>query len=271
MTEIKNTQIHPTAIIDPAAKVGSNVKIGPYCTVGAGVHLGDGVVLRSHVVVEGDTSIGAKSELFPFCVVGAPPQDLKFHGEKSSTVIGSETVIREHVTIHPGTEGGGLETRVGDKCLIMVGAHIAHDCQVGNHVIMANNATLGGHVSIGDFAVLGGICGVHQFVRIGHHAMVGGFSGVENDVIPYGSVLGNRAFLSGLNLVGLKRRGFSREDIHALRAAYRLMFAEEGNMTERLTDVSEMFKDHAAVMEIVHFIQADSSRAVCQPQTKRAA
>lgn len=265
------TDIHPTAIVDPGAQLGEGVSVGPYCVVGAEAKLGDNVSLRSHVVIDGDSTLGDGVEVYPFTTIGLPPQDLKFKGENSRIEIGGGTVIREHVTVHPGTQGGGLTTVVGSNCLLMVGAHIAHDCRVGNNVVMANNATLGGHVRIGDFAVLGGLAGVHQFVRIGHHAMVGGLSGVENDVIPYGSVMGNRAYLSGLNIVGLKRRGFSRDDIHALRAAYRLMFAEEGTMSERLADVAQMFKDNAAVMEIVNFIQTDSSRAVCQPQTKRAA
>ncbi len=265
------SEIHSTAVIAAGAEVGNGVSIGPYCVIGAGVRLHDNVTLRSHVVIEGDTEIGAECHIYPFATIGLPPQDLKYKGEPSRTKIGVGTVIREHVTIHPGTTGGGLLTTVGANCLLMVGSHIAHDCDVGDNVVMANNATLGGHVHVGDYAVLGGLAGVHQFVRIGHHAMVGGLSGVENDVIPYGSVMGNRAYLSGLNIIGLKRRGFSRDDIHALRAAYRLMFAEEGTMSERLTDVAQMFKDNAAVMEIVHFIQADSSRAVCQPQTKRAA
>lgn len=265
------TDIHPTAVIDPKANLGTGGSIGAYCCVGAEVQLGDGVQLKSHVVLEGITSIGANSEIFPFAVIGARPQDLKYRGEPSRVEIGENTIIREHVTVHPGTEGGGLVTHVGSDCLVMVGAHIAHDCQVGNSVIMANNATLGGHVTVGDYAILGGLSGIHQFVRIGHHGMVGGLSGVENDVIPYGSVMGNRAYLCGLNTVGLKRRGFSRENIHSLRAAYRLLFAEEGTLAERLEDVAEMFSDNAAIMEIVHFIQADSSRAVCQPQTKRAA
>ncbi|MCZ6496679.1 MAG: acyl-ACP--UDP-N-acetylglucosamine O-acyltransferase [Alphaproteobacteria bacterium] len=265
------TKIHPTAIIDPAAEVGEGVSIGPYCCVGPHVRLGASVKLQSHVVVDGRTEIGANSEVYPFAVIGARPQDLKYKGEPSQVVIGQRTVIREHVTIHPGTAGGGLMTRVGSDCLIMVGAHVAHDCLIGSSVIMANNTTLGGHVTIGDYAILGGLAAIHQFVRIGHHSMVGGLSGVENDVIPYGSVIGNRAYLSGLNTVGLKRRGYSREDIHSLRAAYRLLFAEEGTLAERLDDVADMFKDDAAVMEIVHFIQADSSRTVCQPQTKRAA
>jgi UDP-N-acetylglucosamine acyltransferase len=259
------TEIHPTAIVDPAAEYEEGVYIGPYCCVGPDVRLGTNVKLQSHVVVDGRTEIGANSEVYPFAVIGAPPQDLKYHGEPSQVVIGERTVIREHVTIHPGTAGGGLLTRVGSDCLIMVGAHVAHDCEVGNSVIMANNATLGGHVTIGDYAILGGLAGIHQFVRIGQ------LSGVGKDVIPYGFVIGVRSYLSGLNTTGMKRRGFSREDIHSLRAAYRLLFAEEGTLVERLDDVSDMFKENAAVMEIVHFIQADSSRAVCQPQTKRAA
>lgn len=265
------SNIHPTAIVASGAKLSDDVTVGPYCIVGDGVTLGDGVVLRSHVVIEGETTLGDGCEVFPFTTIGLPPQDLKYKGEPSRVEIGAGTVIREHVTIHPGTAGGGLLTTVGANCLIMVGAHVAHDCQVGKGVVMANCATLGGHVKIGDYVILGGLAGVHQFVRVGHHAMVGGLSGVENDVIPYGSVMGNRAYLSGLNIIGLKRRGFSRDDIHALRAAYRLMFAEEGTMSERLSDVAEMFKDNAPVMEIMHFIQTDSSRAVCQPQTKRAA
>lgn len=265
------TEIHPTAIVAPGAQIGAGVTIGPYCVVGGAVKLADNVRLHSHVVIEGDTTLGAGCQVFPFATIGLPPQDLKYKGEPSRIVIGAGSIFREHTTVHPGTSGGGLLTKVGANCLVMVAAHIAHDCDVGDNVVMANNATLGGHVHVGDYAVLGGLAGVHQFVRIGHHAMVGGLSGVENDVIPYGSVMGNRAYLSGLNIIGLKRRGFSRDDIHALRAAYRLMFAEEGTMAERLQDVAEMFKDNAPVMEIVHFIQTDSSRAVCQPQTKRAA
>lgn len=264
-------EIHPTAIIAPGAEFGTGVSIGPYCVIGAGVCLSNNVRLHSHVVIDGNTALGDGCEVFSFATLGLPPQDLKFKGEPSRVEIGAGTVFREHATVHGGTAGGGLLTVVGSNCLVMVGAHIAHDCHVGNNVVMANNATLGGHVHVGDFAVLGGLAGVHQYVRIGHHAMVGGLSGVENDVIPYGSVMGNRAYLSGLNIIGLKRRGFSRDDIHALRAAYRLMFAEEGTMSERIQDVAEMFKQNAPVMEIVHFIRADSSRAVCQPQAKRAA
>lgn len=263
--------VHPTAIVEDGAELGEGVRIGPYCYVGPKVEIAENAVLKSHVVVDGHTSIGPGCELFPFSVIGHRPQDLKFKGEDSRIEIGADTVIREHVTIHPGTRGGGMVTRVGADCLVMVASHIAHDCQVGSKVVMANNATLGGHVHVGDGVILGGFVGVHQFVRIGHHAIIGGMSGVENDIIPYGSAVGNRAYLTGLNIIGLKRQSYSREDIHSLRAAYRLLFAEEGTLSERLEDVAEMFKGNAAVMEIVDFIQVDSSRSVCQPQSKRAA
>ncbi|MBF0332494.1 MAG: acyl-ACP--UDP-N-acetylglucosamine O-acyltransferase [Alphaproteobacteria bacterium] len=258
--------IHPTAIVDPAAKLADDVSIGPYCVVGPEVSLAARVELVSHVVVAGRTSIGEGCRIFPFASIGHQPQDLKFKGEPSTLVIGRDNLIREHVTMNPGTAGGGMITRVGDGCLFMMGSHVAHDCVVGDSVIMANNATLAGHVTVGEFAVLGGLSAVHQFVRIGRHAMIGGMSGVETDIIPYGSVTGNRAHLSGLNLVGLKRRGFSRDQIHALRNAYRLLFAPEGNLQERIADVAEQFEDQAAVMEIVEFMRADTSRGICQPQ-----
>lgn len=265
------SEIHPTAIIDKKAQLGTGVRIGPYCSIGPDVALGDGVVLHSHVVVAGRTKVGGETKIFPFASVGHHPQDLKYNGEPSVLEIGSDNVIREHVTMNPGTEGGGMITRIGDGCLFMIGAHVAHDCQIGDHSILVNNATLGGHVQIGEWAIIGGLSAVHQYVRIGRHAMVGGMSGVENDVIPYGSVFGNRAHLSGLNLIGLKRRGFSREDIHDLRRAYRLIFAPEGTLQERLADVSELFEGVEPVMEIVEFTGADSSRSICQPLLEDAA
>ena len=270
-TEGNAATIHPTAIVDGGADLGAGVVIGPYCCVGPQVRLGPGVTLVSHVVVAGRTEIGAQARLFPFASIGQRPQDMKYRGEPSRLVIGARTVIREHVTANPGTEGGRMETTIGADCLLMIGAHVAHDCTVGHHVIFANNATLGGHVEVDDYAILGGLSAVHQFARVGRHAMVGGMSGVEGDVIPYGQVVGNRAHLSGLNIVGLKRRGFSREVIHDLRKAYRLLFAEEGTMAERLVDVAEEFKDVVPVMEIVDFIHSDSSRAICQPKLNHAA
>ena len=263
--------VHPTAIVEDGARIADDVRIGPYSIVGPEVTLADGVVLSGHVVVTGRTTVGAKTQIFPFASIGSSPQDKKFGGEDSELTIGADNIIREHVTMNPGTDGGGRVTRIGDGGLFMVGAHVAHDCQIGDNVILVNNVTLGGHVIVHDHAIVGGLSGVHQFVRIGQHAMVGGMSAVESDVIPYGSVMGNRAFLSGLNIIGLKRRGFEREQIHALRSAYRLLFAAEGTMQERLEDVAEMFDDNPLVMEIVAFIRTDSSRALCQPKNGRAA
>lgn len=265
------TKIHQTAIIDEKAKLGSEVKVGPYSVVGPDVTLGDGVELMSHVVVEGHTSVGAGTRIFPFSSIGHQPQDLKYHGEVSRLEIGERNVIREHVTMNPGTEGGGLLTKVGNECLFMVGAHVAHDCVISDNVILVNNATLGGHVVIDEWAIIGGLAAVHQFVRIGRHAMIGGKTGVEHDVIPYGTVTGNRARLEGLNIVGLKRRGFSRDLIHDIRKAYRMIFAEEGTMAERIADVVEDFSDNEPVMEIIDFIRSDSSRRICQPHMDDAA
>ncbi len=259
--------VHPTAVVDQRAKLGADVRIGPFCVVGPDVRLDDGVELISHVSVVGHTTIGAQGKVYPFASLGHPPQSLKYHGEPSTLVIGANCTIREHVTMNPGTEGGGMVTAVGDNGLFMVGVHVAHDCRVGSNVIMANNATLGGHVVVGDFAYIGGLAAVHQFVRIGPHAMIGGLSGVGDDVIPYGLVMGERARLSGLNVVGLKRRGFSRDDIHVLRTAYRLLFAQEGTMAERLEDVAALYRANRPVMDVVEFIMVDSTRPICQPRT----
>ncbi|SCA55032.1 UDP-N-acetylglucosamine acetyltransferase [Candidatus Terasakiella magnetica] len=258
--------IHPSAVVDSKAQVAESAKIGPFCMVGPDAVIGENVELLSHVVVEGRTTIGNNNKIFPFASIGHCPQDLKYNGEPSRLEIGENNTIREHVTINPGTEGGGMLTKMGSNCLVMVGAHIGHDCQVGDNVILVNNATLAGHVTIEDWAIIGGLSAVHQFCRIGRHAMIGGMSGIENDVIPYGSVTGNRARLAGLNIVGLKRRNFDREAIHSMRTAYRLLFAQEGTMAERVEDVANMFKDVEPVMEIVKFIRQDSSRGVCTPK-----
>ena len=258
--------VHATSIVDPAARLGADVRIGPFCVVGPEVTLGDGVALESHVAVAGVTSIGARTRVWPFASLGHQPQDLKFRGERSELVIGADCMIREHVTMNPGTEGGGGLTRVGDGGLFMVGVHVGHDCRVGDNVIMANNATLGGHVEVGDFAVLGGICAVHQKVRIGVGAMVGGMTGVERDVIPYGSVVGDRARLAGLNLVGLKRRGVPHEDIHGVRAAYRAIFYGEGSLVDRAAAALESFADNPRAREIAEFIAGHSARSFCTPE-----
>jgi len=265
------SNIHSTAVINTKAELGNNVKVGPYCVIGENIEINDGTELISHVVLDGRTTIGANCRIYPFASIGHCPQDLKYNGEPSRLEIGANNVIREHVTINPGTKGGGMLTRVGNNCLFMVGAHVAHDCVIEDNAILVNNATLGGHVRVGEWAIIGGLSAVHQFVRIGKHAMIGGMSGIEHDVIPYGSVIGNRAKLSGLNIVGLKRRGFSREEIHDLRKAYRLIFALEGTLAERLDDVAEDFGQNEPVMEIVDFIRADSARAICQPALEDAA
>ena len=261
------TSIHPTAVVDDGVELGADVEIGPYSIVGAQVSLGDGVKLHSHVVVGGRTTIGAQSEIYPFASIGLAPQDLKYSGEDSELVIGARTQIREHVTMNPGTAGGGLLTKVGDDCLFMVAAHVAHDCIVGNHVILANNAAIAGHVTVGDYAIIGGLSAVHQFVRIGAHAMIGGMSGIEQDLIPYGQAQGDRARLRGLNLVGLQRRDFSRDEVRNLRTAYRLLFAPEGTMQERVDAVIEIYAEDVGVMEVVDFVRSDSSRAILQPKT----
>ena len=260
------TLIHASAIIDPNATLGEEVSVGPYCTVGRDVQLHARVKLHSHVVVDGRTDVGEDTQIYPFSSIGLPPQDLKYKGEDSELVIGKRNTIREYVTMNPGTEEGGMRTEVGDDCLFMASTHVAHDCIVGNNVIMANNATLAGHVEVGDFAIIGGLAAVHQFARIGRHAIVGGMSGVENNVIPYGSVVGDRARLSGLNVVGLRRRAFSKEDITNLRTAYRMLFAEEGTLAERIEDVAKMFGDNTAIMEIITFMKADSPRGLTQPR-----
>ncbi len=258
--------IHPTAIIEHGAEIAAGVHIGPFSVIGPQVVLHEGVRVHSHVVIAGRTEIGAGTEVFPFASLGHVPQDRKFRGEESRLVIGERNTIREYVTMNPGTEQGGLVTRIGNDGLFLTGAHVAHDCQIGDNVLLVNNATLGGHCTVEDFASIGGLSAVHQFVRIGAFAFIGGMSGVENDVIPFGMALGNRAYLAGLNIVGLKRRNFDREQIHTLRKAYRMLFATEGTLMERLEDVEKMFPGDEPVQRIVQFIRADSSRSFCVPR-----
>ncbi len=249
-----DTSIHSSAIVEDGATLGEGVKVGPYCIVGAQATLSDGVELISHAVVTGRTSVGAKSVLYPFASVGHRPQDLKYAGEPSTLEIGENTTIREHVTINPGTAGGGMLTRIGDNCLIMIGVHIGHDCIVGNNVILSNNVTFAGHCHIGDYVVMSGYSGATQFVHIGAHAFVGGLTKLEKNLIPYGAATGNPAELSGLNLVGLKRRGFDREAIHNLRTAYRMIFASEGTLRERVEDAAAIFPSDELVQDVVRFI-----------------
>jgi UDP-N-acetylglucosamine acyltransferase len=262
---MSDTSIHPTAVVEAGARIGEGVRIGPYCLVGGDVELGRGCELVSHVVVHGRTTIGPGTRIWPFASIGHQPQDLKYEGEPSTLTIGANCILREGVTMNPGTKGGGMVTKVGDNCAFLANSHVGHDCIVGNNVIFSNNAMLAGHCSVGDFAILGGGAGVIQFARIGAHAFLGGMSGLEQDLIPYGMALGNRAYLSGLNLVGLQRRGFPREEIHKLRRAYRLLFAAEGTLAERTEDVAAEFADQPIVQEIVAFIRAGGKRSLCTP------
>lgn len=262
--------IHPTAVVDPRASLGARVQIGPFCVVGPDVVLEAGVELVSHVAVDGHTRIGAETRVFPFATVGLAPQDLKYRGEPTETLIGPGCVIREHCTIHRGTVTGNGVTRIGAGCLLMAVVHVAHDCRLGENIVIANNVVMGGHVEIADRAIIGGATAIHQFVRIGTGAMVGGASGVEADVIPYGSVIGNRARLHGLNIVGLRRRGLDKTGQHRLRAAYRLLFQSEGTFAARVERLRAEAGDDPYVAEILGFIDTPSKRGLIRSTTRHS-
>jgi UDP-N-acetylglucosamine acyltransferase len=257
--------VHPTAIVHEGARLAEDVEVGPYCVIGPDVGLARGVRLLSHVVLEGVTEIGEDCVIHAFANLGGPPQHLGHKGEPTRLVIGARNQIREHVTMHTGTVMGRGVTTVGSDGLFMVGSHVAHDCIVGDRAVFANNATLGGHVQVGDQVFMGGLSAAHQHTRIGRHAFVGGLAPLTKDVIPY-ALVGNDAHLEGINLVGLKRRGFAREVINDLRAAYRMLFADEGTFQERVDDVSRVFGASAEVTEIVDFIRADANRPLCLPR-----
>ena len=261
--------IHPAAIVEPGAQIGAGVSIGPFCHVGPNVALGEGVTLVSHVSLAGQTRIGARTRVFPFASVGHEPQDLKYKGEPVSLTIGEDCLIREGVTINTGTGGGGGETRIGSRCVFLANSHVAHDCRLGDGIILSNNVMLAGHCQVGDHTIFGGGSAAHQFTRIGAHAFIGGLAGVENDVIPFGIALGNRAALAGLNIVGLKRRGFSHEAIHAIRRAYKQIFGEGGTLKARVEEVAEAFPQEETVQQIVAFLRAGGDRAVCTPRDAR--
>ena len=265
-----NAVVHPTAIVGAGAKLGNGVKIGPFCVVTDNVVLHDNVELISHVSIDGRTEIGADSRIFPFASVGHEPQDRKYAGEDSRLEIGARCIIREAVTINPGTAGGGMLTKIGDDCLLMASAHVAHDCIIGNNVIMANYVGLAGHVTVGDNVNFGGGSVVHQFTRVGAHAFIGGQSMIGADIIPYGMAVGNRAVLVGLNIVGLKRRQFDRETIHRLRAAYRMIFEGDGTLRDRVGEAAEQFKDDPLVQDIVAFINGASDRSILMPRQGQA-
>jgi len=257
--------IHNSSVIDSRAKISNKVKIGPFCYVGPNVILNENVELVSNVHIEGNTTIGAGTRIFPFASIGTQPQDLKYKGEKNSLEIGKNNLIREYVTINPGTEGGGSKTLVGDNCLFMISSHIAHDCKIGNNVIIANNVPLGGHVTIEDSVVIGGNSAVQQFTRIGRLAMIGGMTGVLKDVIPFGLSIGNRNFLQGLNLIGLRRHKYENQKIIGLDKAYKEIFSSK-NLHENLSKINGEFKDNELVGEVIQFIEKDKKRPICSPE-----
>ena len=262
------TDIHPTAIVEDGARLGQNVRIGAYSVIGPEVVLHDGVTIDSHVRILGRTEIGARTSIMPFAAIGGSPQDTSYRDEPTSVVIGPDCVIHEYATVHRGTARGRGVTTVAAHCYLMLGAHVAHDCVVEEHVVMVNHATLGGHVEVGQYAILGGLAAVQQHCRVGAHAFIGGLTGVVTDVIPFASALGERARLGGLNIVGLKRRGFDRAAIHALRSAYQSIFSGSGTLSARVDRVAKEFADVPPVMMIVDFIRSRDDRPLCTPRRK---
>jgi len=256
--------IHNSSVISKKAKIASNVKIGPFCNIGDSVQLNEGVELISNIHIEGNTIIGKETKIFPFACIGTDPQDLKYNSEHNSLLIGERNTIREYVTINPGTAGGGSQTTIGNDCLFMISSHIAHDCKVGNNVIIANNVPLGGHVTIEDSVVIGGNSAVQQFTRIGRLAMIGGMTGVLKDVIPFGLSIGNRNYLQGLNLIGLRRKNYENKKILDLDKAYKEIFSSK-KLYENLSKINDEFKDNELVKEVINFIAKDKKRAICTP------
>ena len=256
--------IHKTAIIDPKAKISSNVKIGPYTVIGPHVEIEDNVVIQSHVNITGHTTIGKNNRFYPMASIGSDPQDLKYKGEKTTLVMGANNTIREHATINTGTIQGGGVTKVGSNNLIMIGAHIAHDCIIGNNIVMANNSAVAGHAKIDDFVIIGAKCGIQQFIRIGKMAMIGGMTGVSRDVIPYGLSTGNRNFLNGINVIGLRRDKVQNKEIIGLTEAYKEIFKSK-SLSENLSKLNGKFKDNILVKEVLEFINKDKKRPICTP------
>ena len=259
--------IHKTAVIDKNARIDTNVEIGPYCVIGPNVEIGQDTKIQSHVSITGRTKIGKNNKVYPFASIGNDPQDLKYKGEKTELVIGDGNTIREYTTINTGTVGGGGLTKIGDNSLLMIGVHIAHDCMIGNNVVIANSAAIAGHAEIGDQVIIGGNCGVQQFTRIGKMAMIGGMTGVSRDVIPYGVSLGNRNYLDGINIIGLRRKKISNKDIICLSDAYKEIFKTE-SLNENLSKLNGNFKDNIFVQEIIDFINKDKKRPICTPYSK---
>ena len=259
--------IHNSSIIDKKAIIGKKVKIGPFSYIGPKVHISDGVELISNVHIEGNTKIGKGTKIFPFACIGTPPQDMKYKGETNSLEIGENNVIREYVTINPGTKGGGEKTVIGNNCLLMISSHIAHDCHIGNNVVIANNVPLGGHVTIEDSVVIGGNSAVQQFTRIGRLAMIGGMTGVLKDVIPFGLSFGNRNYLRGVNLIGLKRKKYDNKKIKELNSAFKKIFSSK-NLHENLSKINGEYRENNLVAEVINFISKDKKRPICTPQSE---
>ena len=259
--------IHNSSIIDKKAKIGKSVKIGPFCYIGPKVQIGDNVELISNIHVEGNTKLKQGTKIFPFASIGTQPQDLKYKGEANSLEIGENNIIREYVTINPGTEGGGGKTVIGNNCLLMISSHIAHDCNIGDNVVIANNVPLGGHVTIEDSVVIGGNSAVQQFTRIGRLAMIGGMTGVLKDVIPFGLSFGNRNYLRGINIIGLKRKKYENRKIMELDKAYKKIFSSR-NLHENLSKINGEYKGNDLVAEVINFIAKDKKRPICTPQSK---
>ncbi len=256
--------IHNTCIINKNAKISKSAKIGSYSIIGENVEIGDNVEIHSHVNITGNTSIGSNTKIFPFSSIGTEPQDLKYKGEKNSLIIGENNIIREYVTINPGTEKGGGITKIGNNCLFMISSHVAHDCKIGNNVVIANNVPLGGHVIIEDSVTIGGNSAVQQFTRIGRLAMIGGMTGVLKDVIPFGLSFGNRNYLKGINLIGLRRNQYENKTIMELDKAYKKIFSTR-NLHENLSKINGEFKDNKLVKEVTEFISKDKKRPICSP------
>jgi len=260
------TQIHPSAFVEDGAELGKDVSIGPFCHVGAHAVIGDGCVLQTHSVVTGHTTIGCNSVLYPHATLGCNPQVIGFQSDPESRLeVGENCTFREYVTVHTGMPKFGGLTKIGDHCYMMVGAHVAHDGQIGNHVVMANNVALAGHIEVGDHVWFGGLAAVHQFTRIGRNAFIGGGAILVEDVIPFGSVVGNHAKLSGLNMVGLKRRGFDKSQLMQIRSAYKAVFFGEGLFKDRLAQAAIDFAEKPLAMELITFIQVGGDRPICKP------
>ena len=259
--------IHKTSIVAKNAKIANNVKIGPYSVIGPNVEIKENVEIYSHVNIDGNTTVGKNTKIYPFASIGTSPQDLKFKGEKNSLIIGNNNTIREYVTINPGTEGGGGKTKIGNNCLFMISSHVAHDCIVGNNVVIANNVPLGGHAIIEDGVIIGGNSAVQQFTRIGRLAMIGGMTGVLKEVIPFGLSFGNRNYLKGLNLIGLRRNKYENKEILELADVYKKIFNSE-NLYENVAKIDGEYKNNNLVKEITRFILKDKKRPICLPFTK---